>query len=99
TGQTSIGCRIRGVKDGKERTYYIWNNCSHEAAYKETGAQGVSYTTGVPAALGAMMMLTGKWAGQGVFNVEEFNPDPFLSQLGPMGLPWEEQFDVDLEMD
>ncbi|MCB0548464.1 MAG: saccharopine dehydrogenase family protein [Phaeodactylibacter sp.] len=99
TGQTSIGCRIRGLKDGKERTYYIWNNCSHEAAFKETGAQGVSYTTGVPAALGAMMMLTGKWSGKGVFNVEEFNPDPFLDQLGPMGLPWEEQFDVDLELD
>ncbi len=99
TGQTSIGCRIRGVKDGKERTYYIWNNCSHEAAYKETGAQGVSYTTGVPATLGAMMMLTGKWAGKGVFNVEEFDPDPFLDQLGPMGLPWEEQFDVGLEVD
>ena len=99
TGQTSIGCRIRGLKDGKERTYYIWNNCSHEAAFKETGAQGVSYTTGVPAALGAMMMLTGKWSGKGVFNVEEFNPDPFLDQLGPMGLPWEEQFDIDLELD
>jgi saccharopine dehydrogenase (NAD+, L-lysine forming) len=99
TGQTSIGCRIRGIKDGQERTYYIWNNCSHEAAYRETGAQGVSYTTGVPAALGAMMMLTGKWSGQGVFNVEEFNPDPFLDQLGPMGLPWHEQVDVDLEMD
>ncbi|MCO6494025.1 MAG: saccharopine dehydrogenase family protein [Phaeodactylibacter sp.] len=99
TGQTSIGCRIRGLKDGRERTYYIWNNCSHQAAYKETGAQGVSYTTGVPAALGAMMMLTGKWAGQGVFNVEEFDPDPFLDRLGPMGLPWEEQFDVDLEVD
>ena len=99
TGQTSIGCRIRGIKDGKERTYYIWNNCSHEAAYRETGAQGVSYTTGVPAALGAIMMISGKWSGQGVFNVEEFNPDPFLDQLGPMGLPWHEQVDIDLEMD
>jgi saccharopine dehydrogenase (NAD+, L-lysine-forming) len=99
TGQTSIGCRIRGIKDGKERTYYIWNNCSHEAAYRETGAQGVSYTTGVPAALGAIMMLTGEWSGQGVFNVEEFNPDPFLDRLGPMGLPWHEQVDIDLEMD
>jgi saccharopine dehydrogenase (NAD+, L-lysine forming) len=99
TGQTSIGCRIRGIKDGKERTYYIWNNCSHEAAYRETGAQGVSYTTGVPAALGAIMMLTSAWSGQGVFNVEEFNPDPFLDKLGPMGLPWHEQVDIDLEMD
>jgi saccharopine dehydrogenase (NAD+, L-lysine-forming) len=98
TGETSIGCRIRGIKDGKERTYYIWNNCSHEAAFKETGAQGVSYTTGVPAMLGAMMVLTGKWSGKGVFNVEEFDPDPFLDRLGEKGLPWHEQFDVDLEL-
>lgn len=97
TGQTSIGCRIRGIKDGKERTYYIWNNCSHEVAYQETGTQGVSYTTGVPAMLGAMMILTGKWSGKGVFNVEEFNPDPFLDKLGEYGLPWQEEFDVDLE--
>jgi saccharopine dehydrogenase (NAD+, L-lysine-forming) len=97
-GQTSIGCRIRGVKDGQEKTYYIWNNCSHEAAYKETGAQGVSYTTGVPAMLGAKMMLTGKWAGQGVFNVEEFNPDPFLEELGKQGLPWQEETGIDLEV-
>ncbi|MCB9303533.1 MAG: saccharopine dehydrogenase family protein [Lewinellaceae bacterium] len=99
TGQTSIGCRISGIKDGKPRTYYIWNNCSHQAAYRETGAQGVSFTTGVPAALGARMMLTGQWAGKGVFNVEELNPDPFLDELGPMGLPWHEQVDIDLEMD
>ncbi len=99
TGFTSIGCRIRGIKDGKERTYYIWNNCSHAEAYKETGAQGVSYTTGVPAMLGAKMVLTGKWGGAGVFNVEQFDPDPFLAELGPQGLPWHEQFDVDLEVD
>lgn len=98
TGQTSIGCRIRGIKDGQEQTYYIWNNCSHEAAFKETGAQGVSYTTGVPAMLGAKMMLEGKWSGQGVFNVEEFNPDPFLDELGENGLPWEESFGIDLEL-
>ena len=99
TGQTSIGCRIRGIKDGKERTYYIWNNCQHAQAYKETGAQGVSYTTGVPAMLGAKMVLTGKWGGAGVFNVEQFNPDPFLQELGPQGLPWHEKFDIDLELD
>ncbi|MCB9274164.1 MAG: saccharopine dehydrogenase family protein [Lewinellaceae bacterium] len=99
TGQTSIGCRASGLKDGKARTYYIWNNCSHQAAYQETGAQGVSYTTGVPAALGAKMMLTGKWSGKGVFNVEQFNPDPFLDELGPQGLPWHEQVDINLEMD
>lgn len=98
TGETSIGCRIRGLKDGKERTYYIYNNCSHEAAYKETGAQGVSYTTGVPAVIGAMMFLQGEWRKPGVYNVEEFNPDPFMEQLNKQGLPWHELFDVDLEL-
>jgi saccharopine dehydrogenase (NAD+, L-lysine-forming) len=98
TGQTSIGCRIRGLKNGKEKTYYIWNNCHHQAAYKETGAQGVSYTTGVPAALGAAMVLKGAWSGEGVFNVEEFNPDPFLDRLGDWGLPWHEAENIDLEL-
>jgi saccharopine dehydrogenase (NAD+, L-lysine-forming) len=98
TGQTSIGCRIRGIKDGEEKTYYIWNNCSHEAAYQETGAQGVSYTTGVPAMTGAMMMVTGQWSGTGVKNVEEFNPDPFLDALAKHGLAWHEKHDVDLEL-
>jgi saccharopine dehydrogenase (NAD+, L-lysine-forming) len=98
TGETSIGCRIKGIKDGKEKTYYIWNNCSHQAAYDETGAQGVSYTTGVPATLGAMMVLTGKWGGAGVFNVEDFDPDPFLDKLGEMGLPWQEEVGIDLEL-
>lgn len=98
TGETSIGCRIKGVKDGKEKTYYIWNNCSHQAAFEETGTQGVSYTTGVPAMLGAMMILTGKWSGKGVFNVEEFDPDPFLDKLGEYGLPWHEKENVDLEL-
>lgn len=98
TGQTSIGCRIRGIKDGEEKTYYIWNNCSHEAAFKETGAQGVSYTTGVPAMTGAMMMVTGQWSGVGVKNVEEFNPDPFLDVLGKHGLEWHEEHNGDLEL-
>ena len=98
TGQTSIGCRIRGIKDGKERTYYIYNNCSHEEAYKETGAQGVSYTTGVPATIGARMFMQGKWSEPGVFNVEQFNPDPFMEQLNKQGLPWHELFDIDLEL-
>ncbi len=98
SGQTSIGCRIRGVKDGQEKTYYIWNNCSHEAAYKETGAQGVSYTTGVPAMVGAMMVLKGEWSGKGVFNVEEFNPDPFLKTLAENGLPWHEEAGGNLEL-
>ncbi len=98
TGETSIGCRIRGIKDGEERTYYIYNNCSHEAAYKETGAQGVSYTTGVPATIGARMFMQGLWKKPGVFNVEEFNPDPFMEQLNLQGLPWHELFDIDLEL-
>ena len=98
TGETSIGCRIRGIKDGKERTYYIYNNCSHEAAYKETGAQGVSYTTGVPATIGARMFMQNLWSKPGVYNVEEFNPDPFMEQLNKQGLPWHELFDVDLEL-
>ena len=98
TGETSIGCRIKGLKNGKEQTYYIWNNCSHQTAYRETGTQGVSYTTGVPAMLGAMLMLNGEWSGRGVFNVEEFNPDPFMEKIGKYGLPWNEVFDVDLEV-
>ena len=98
TGQTSIGCRIRGLKDGKEKTYYVFNNCSHEAAYAETGTQGVSYTTGVPAAIGAMMYLQGLWKKPGVFNVEEFDPDPFMAELNKLGLPWVEQHNVDIEL-
>ena len=98
-GQTSIGCRIRGIgKDGKEHTYYVYNNCSHQAAYEETGMQGVSYTTGVPAMIGAMMFLTGKWQKAGVHNVEEFDPDPFMEQLNKQGLPWHELHDIDLEL-
>ena len=99
TGQTSIGCRIRGIKDGQPRNYYIWNNCQHQDAYKETGTQGVSYTTGVPAMLGAKMFLEGHWSGAGVFNVEEFNPDPFLAELGKVGLPWHEEIDGNLEFE
>ena len=99
TGETSIGCRIRGIgKDGKELTYYVYNNCSHHAAYLDTGAQGVSYTTGVPAMIGAMMFLTGKWKKPGVYNVEEFDPDPFMEQLNKQGLPWHEVFNGDIEL-
>ena len=98
-GWTSIGCRIRGLdKEGKERTYYIWNNCSHEEAYRETGTQAVSYTTGVPAATGAMMYMKGLWKKPGVWNVEQFDPDPFLTELARLGLPWHEKFDIDLEL-
>ena len=99
-GETSIGCRISGKdKEGNDLTYYIYNNCSHEEAYKETGMQAVSYTTGVPAMTGAMMFLTGKWVKPGVHNVEEFDPDPFLAEVAKQGLPWHEIFGGDLEVD
>ena len=96
-GETSIGCRIKGIKNGKEKTYYIYNNCHHEDAYAETGTQAVSYTTGVPAMIGAMMFLQGKWKKAGVYNVENFDPDPFIELLNKHGLPWHELHDVDLE--
>ncbi|MCB0515075.1 MAG: saccharopine dehydrogenase family protein [Chitinophagales bacterium] len=90
SGETSIGCQIKGIKDGKERTYYIYNNCKHQEAYADVQAQAVSYTTGVPAMLGAKMMLTGKWMKAGVWNVEQLDPDPFLAEIGKYGLPWQE---------
>lgn len=97
-GETSIGCRIRGIKDGKEHTYYVYNNCSHQAAYDETGMQGVSYTTGVPACIGARLFMQGVWNKPGVHNVEEFDPDPFMEELNKQGLPWHEIHDGDLEL-
>ncbi len=96
TGETSIGCQIRGLKDGKEKTYYVYNNCSHEAAFKEVAAQGISYTTGVPAMIGAMLMLNREWMKPGVYNVEEFNPDPFMEALNKHGLPWHEEINKPL---
>ncbi|MBP5260116.1 MAG: saccharopine dehydrogenase family protein [Paludibacteraceae bacterium] len=98
TGYTSIGCRIRGVRNGQPKTLYVYNNCSHQAAYEETGMQGVSYTTGVPAMTGAYMFLTGKWKGAGVFNVEEFDPDPFMEKVAASGLLWHVIEDGDLEL-
>jgi saccharopine dehydrogenase (NAD+, L-lysine-forming) len=92
TGKTNIGCLIRGVKNGRPLTYYIYNVCDHAACYREVQAQAVSYTTGVPAMIGAKLMLTGAWRGQGVFNVEEFDPDPFMAALPQHGLPWVETF-------
>jgi saccharopine dehydrogenase (NAD+, L-lysine-forming) len=96
SGKTSIGCQIKGIKDGKEKTYFIYNNCDHAACYKEVKAQAVSYTTGVPAMIGAKMILEGKWAGTGVFNTEEFDPDPFMEDLNLYGLPWHEVVDAKL---
>ena len=98
-GETSIGCRIRGVKDGQDKTYYIYNNCRHQQAYEETRAQGVSYTTGVPAMTGAYLLFTRKWSGLGVKNVEEFDPDPFLKKVSAFGLPCNEVINADLELD
>jgi len=90
-GNTNIGCIATGeALDGSgEKTFYINNICSHEAAYEETGNQAVSYTTGVPAMIGTAMMVTGKWAGNGVFNMEEMDPDPFMEMLNQHGLPWQ----------
>jgi len=96
TGETSIGCQIKGKKNGSDRTYYIWNNCKHQDAWKDVQGQGVSYTTGVPAMLGAKMILTGQWKKPGVFNVEEFDPDPFMNEIGKYGLPWNERIDIPL---
>jgi saccharopine dehydrogenase (NAD+, L-lysine forming) len=90
TGRTCIGCLIKGIKDGKEKRYYIYNICDHEKAYQEVGSQAISYTTGVPAMIGAMMMLTGRWRGKGVFNMEQFDPAPFMEKLNQYGLPWTE---------
>ena len=98
-GETSIGCRIRGLKDGKDHTYYVYNNCSHRAAYEETGMQGVSYTTGVPATIGARLFMLGQWKRPGVWNVEEFDPDPFMDELNKQGLPWHEVHDGDIEFE
>jgi len=91
-GKTCIGCLIEGLKNHKSRKYYIYNICDHEACYQEVQAQAVSYTTGVPAMIGAMMVLSGTWKGKGVFNVEEFNPTPFMDKLNQYGLPWFETF-------
>ncbi len=92
-GKTNIGCIFTGTKDGKAKTYYLYNICDHQACYKEVGSQAVSYTTGVPAMIGAKLIATGVWQGPGVFNIEEFDPDPFMEELNENGLPWRESFD------
>lgn len=88
-GKTCIGCVAKGIKDGVEKSYYIYQICVHEDCYAEVGSQAISYTTGVPAMIGAKMMLEKKWHQPGVFNMEQFDPDPFLADLGQYGLPWE----------
>ena len=87
-GKTNIGIVAKGIKDDKQKSIYIYNICDHEETYKETSSQAVSYTTGVPAMIGAKMVLEGKWSGDGVFNMEEFDPDPFMDELNKQGLPW-----------
>ncbi len=87
-GRTCIGCLMKGVKDGKKKEIFIYNICSHEESYKEVGSQAISYTTGVPAMIGAMMMLEKKWHKAGVWNMEQFDPDPFMDALNKYGLPW-----------
>jgi saccharopine dehydrogenase (NAD+, L-lysine-forming) len=88
TGKTSIGCIFKGKKNGREKRVIIYNVCEHTQAYKETGAQAVSYTTGVPPVVGAMMMFNGSWTGKGVFNVEQLPSKPFMDEIGRQGLPW-----------
>lgn len=91
-GKTNIGCIFQGTKDGRPKTYYVYNVCVHEECYAEVGSQAISYTTGVPAMIGAMMILKGIWKKPGVYNVEEFDPDPFMDALNKQGLPWHEDF-------
>ena len=87
-GKTNIGIVANGVKNGKRRKIYIYQVSDHEKCFKEVNSQAVSYTTGVPAMIGAKLMLEGKWSGTGVFNMEEFDPDYFMEELSTQGLPW-----------
>lgn len=89
-GKTNIGCIFRGKKDGKEKNYYLYNICDHQECYREVESQAVSYTTGVPAMIGAMLIMNGTWNKPGVHNIEEFDPDPFMDALNRFGLPWKE---------
>ena len=95
-GKTNIGCIFIGKKDGVEKKLYIYNTCDHQECYKEVGSQAVAYTTGVPAMIGAMMVMSGKWQKPGVYNIEEFDPDPFMDALNQWGLPWKISENPDL---
>ena len=95
-GKTNIGCIFQGGKGGKPVTYYVYNVCDHQKCYHEVGSQAVAYTAGVPAMIGAMMVLTGKWKKPGVFNVEEFDPDPYMDALNKNGLTWHESFSPEI---
>ena len=87
-GKTCIGCIVRGLKDGKERVMYLYNICDHQECYREVQSQAISYTTGVPAMIGAKMIVEGKWREPGVWNIEECDPDPFMEDMNRYGLPW-----------
>ena len=95
-GKTNIGCIFKGIKDGKEKTYYVYNVCDHQECFKEVSSQAISYTTGVPAMIGASLILNGEWKKPGVYNIEEFDPDSFMNLLNKFGLPWKESFNPDL---
>ncbi|HIU09635.1 MAG TPA: saccharopine dehydrogenase family protein [Candidatus Avidehalobacter gallistercoris] len=95
-GKTNIGCIFTGKKNGEVKHYYVYNVCDHQECYKEVGSQAVAYTTGVPAMIGAMLVLNGTWNKPGVHNIEEFDPDPFMAALNRWGLPWQENFDPEL---
>ena len=87
-GKTCIGCVVRGLKDGKEKTVYLYNICDHQDCYKEVQSQAISYTTGVPAMIGAKMMLENIWMKPGVWNMEQLDPDAFMADMNRYGLPW-----------
>ncbi len=97
-GKTCIGCLITGTKDGKPKSAYVYNICDHQECYKEVKSQAISYTTGVPAMIGAKMILEGKWKGAGVFNMEQLDPDPFMEDMNKYGLPWSVIEDSDLSV-
>ena len=99
TGQTCIGVQAKGIKDGKEKVHFVYNVADHEQTYKEVQAQGISYTTGVPAMIGAMLMLTGVWKKAGVWNVEQLDPDPFIAAMNQWGLPVDELAGIELVKD
>lgn len=92
-GKTNIGCIFQGKKNGQEKKYYLYNICDHQECYKEVGSQAISYTTGVPAMIGAMLVMNGTWKKPGVYNIEEFDPDPFMDALNQWGLPWKESWE------
>lgn len=99
-GKTCIGCILRGSKDGKERLMHIYNVCDHQACYREVQSQAISYTTGVPAMIGAKMILEGKWRKPGVWNVEQCDPDPFMDDMNRYGLPWQVvELDPDFQLE